>query len=53
MWTYFMLNVHFVIFPRLKRLVEASVTFYRVIHKNGAPSKCENKLINELVQPLG
>lgn len=45
MWTYFMLNVQFVIFPGLKRLVEASVTLYCVIHKNGAPSKCKNKLI--------
>lgn len=49
MWTDFMLNVQFVIFPRLKRLVEASVTFHRVIHKNGAPSKCKHKLIHELV----
>lgn len=39
MWKYFMLNVEFVILPGLERLVEASVTLHRVIHKNGAPSK--------------
>lgn len=36
-WTllqYLMLNVKFVVFPCLKRLVETSITFYCVIHKN-------------------
>lgn len=33
-----MLNVQLVIFPRLKRLVETSITFYCVIHKDGAPA---------------
>lgn len=52
MWKYFMLNVQFVIFPGLERLVEASITLYCVIHKNGAPSKRTNKRMNELVLSL-
>lgn len=38
-WKYLVLNVQFVVFPCLERLVEASVTFYRVIHENRAPSR--------------
>lgn len=50
MWMYFMLNVQFVIFPRLKRLVETSVAFHRVVHKNGASSQDKNK-VNERARP--
>lgn len=38
MLQYLMLNVKFVVFPCLKRLVETSITFYCVIHKNWAPA---------------
>lgn len=43
-----MLNVQFVVFPCLKWLVEASITFYCVIHKNRAPSEYKkNKRITK------
>lgn len=52
MWMYFMLNVQFVIFPRLKRLVETSVAFHRVVHKNGASSQDKNKVNERACSPL-
>lgn len=52
MWMYFMLNVQFVIFPRLKRLVETSVAFHRVVHKNGASSQDKNKFNERACSPL-
>lgn len=42
---YLMLNVQFVVFPCLKRFVEASITLYCVIHKNGAPGGKKKTLL--------